>query len=116
MSINEYGMAWLVVLGAGLLTLGLWFLLTRPIPWPWLRTVLRCLVAAWLLLPAPVPNHDGQYAPAFIVALFEAVFQRDGAPEQALKILLAGSLAVLLLLLLGPLTRRFFNRDRAAGA
>ena len=98
MSIDAYGLAWLVVFGAGLATLAFWFLLTRPVPWFWLRTTLRCVVAGWLLLPAPVPNYPGQYAPAFVVALFELVFQKEGQPAQALQILLLGTVIILFLL------------------
>ncbi|MEM1436792.1 MAG: hypothetical protein AAGG11_22280 [Pseudomonadota bacterium] len=106
MGVDSYGMAWIVVFSAGLATLGCWFLLTRPVPWPWLRTSLRCVVAAWLLLPAPVPGYDGQYAPAFIVALFEFAFQKDGAPQEALQILGIGTAVVLALLLLAFLLAR----------
>ena len=117
MDVGNYGMAWLVVAGAGLATLGCWFLLTRPIPWLWLRTTLRCVVAAWLLLPAPVPGYDGQYAPAFIVALFEFAFQKAGAPEAAFRILALGTGVVLALLIVAfALGRRRGARREAPAA
>lgn len=113
MSIGGYGLAWLVVFGAGLLTLAFWFLLTRQIPYFWLRTLLRCVVAGWLLLPAPVPGYPGQYAPAYVVGLFELVFQKDGDPEAALTILGFGTLAILLLLAI-PALLTYLLRQRNA--
>ncbi len=47
--------------------------------------VLLCL----LVTPAPVPDYPGNFAPALVVLLFEGLFQRDGDPIAALKILLA---------------------------
>ncbi|MEM6709493.1 MAG: hypothetical protein AAF648_11960 [Pseudomonadota bacterium] len=110
MSVDGYGIAWLVVFGAGLVTLGCWFMLTRAIGYSWLRTTLRCLVAGWILLPAPVPGFDGQYAPAYIVVLFEAVFQKTGSPDEALRILLIGTLVILALLAVPALLRRVLRR------
>ncbi|MCP5183654.1 MAG: hypothetical protein H6993_06800 [Pseudomonadales bacterium] len=50
------------------------------------------VLVAVLLVPAPVPGFEGHYAPAFLVAPFEAAFQADGRPEQAAKILAAGAI------------------------
>lgn len=97
MADNE--MAWLIVAGAGLLALGFWFLITRGIKHDLLRSWLRCVAAILMLLPAPVPGYQGEYAPAYIVALFEAVFQQDGEPLQAFIILGGGVLVVTILLL-----------------
>ena len=81
-------LAWGVVLLAGALgTLAL-YLLTRKLPWDWLRTLLCWLVPVLLIVPAPVPHFAGNYAPAFIVVVFEAFFQRDGNAVEALGWLL----------------------------
>lgn len=93
----DYSMAWVIVVCAGLLALGFWFIITRSIGNRFLRTLLRCLAAVWMLLPAPVPDYPGQFAPAYVVALFEAVFQDNGAPEHALIILGGGSVFVFVL-------------------
>lgn len=55
-----------------------------------LRWAVVITVAAAFTLPAPVPGADGVYAPAFIVLLFETVFQAQGAPESARRVLLSG--------------------------
>jgi hypothetical protein len=48
-----------------------------------------CLVVLFslLLVPAPVPGYPGDLAPAFLVALFESLFQADGKPLVAFRLL-----------------------------
>src|SRR5262245_28530896 len=102
--------AWGVVLIAGLATLAGVFILTRRIPSPWWRTLVRCLAAVWLLIPAPIQVVPGYFAPAFIVAIFEGLFRADGDPAQALLLLTTSSLIVVVFLL-GTLA---LNARRAA--
>jgi hypothetical protein len=110
----EVAYAWAVVLIAGLGTLGGIFLLTRSISTEWLRSLLRCLAAVWLLLPWKIQVVEGQYAPAYVVALFEGVFRNDGNPWPALRALTAASVFVVVLFLLRGvvlLTRRAMSRN-----
>ena len=80
---------WTVAVAAALLALvGIWAL-TRRLRSRFLRIWLRGLSLAAMLTPAPVPNYDDCYAPAYIVLIFEAVFQLQGQPAQSLKLLLA---------------------------
>jgi hypothetical protein len=105
--------AWGFVLGAGLgAVLGV-VLLTRPIKTLWLRSLLRCLATVWLMLPAPIEVVAGQYAPAYVVALFESVFRVNGNPKPALAILLAGTAVVALIFILAGLVGR--DRRRRTG-
>jgi len=106
--------AWTVVFAAGLATLACVFVLTRRIPSPWLRTLLRCLAAVWLLMPARIEVVPGYYAPAFIVALFEGLFRTGGDPTPALLLLTGTSLVVVLVLLAMQVTSA--RRGRSAGA
>lgn len=98
----NYTLAWLVVGSAGIVgSLGLYFL-TRSWRPGRLRSIIRITPLLLLVVPAPVPNYDGQMAPAFIVLLFESLFQRNGAPLPAGLILLAAlALGVLAGLLIG---------------
>src|SRR5262245_3420085 len=100
--------AWVVVFIAGLATLACIFVMTWRITSPWWRTLLRCLAAVWLLMPARIEVVPGYYAPAFIVALFEGVFRTGGDPAPALLLLTGASLAVVvvLLIVLAANTRR----------
>lgn len=102
----ETVVAWIVVGLAGLGTLAGIFVLTRSIRNAWLRSLLRCLAAIWLMLPWRIEVVDGEYAPAFIVALFEAVFRSDGNPRPALTVLALASLFVVVVFLVIAAVRR----------
>jgi hypothetical protein len=98
--------AWIVVGVAGLGTLAGIFVLTRSIRIAWLRSLLRCLAAVWLMLPWRIEVVEGQYAPAYIVALFEGVFRADGNPRPALIALALASIVVIVLFLVAGAVRR----------
>jgi len=92
--------AWVAVALAGLGVLAGIFVLTRTITSAWLRSLLRCLAAVWLLVPAKIQVVEGEYAPAFIVALFEGFFRAEGNPRPALMALALASLLVVIVFLL----------------
>ncbi len=99
----NYTLAWLVVAAAGVTgSLGLYFL-TRSWRPGRLRSIIRITPLLLLVVPAPVPNYDGQMAPAFIVLLFESLFQGNGQP-------LAAGLILLAALALGVLGGLFLGR------
>jgi len=102
----ETTVAWIVVAAAGLGTLAGIFVLTRRIGNAWLRSLLRCLAAVWLLLPWNIHVVEGEYAPAFIVALFEGVFRADGNPRPALMVLALVSLLVVIVFLIVGVVQR----------
>lgn len=111
---TDYTLAWLTVSGAGLLAFAFWCLLTRGIRRGSVRWALRLLAGVFMVVPAPVPGYDGQYAPAFIVALFEAVFQKEGSPQTAFAVLTASGVLVLLIVTLVAVLR--WRRARSAPA
>ena len=84
--------AWAAALAAALLAFVCIWVLTRALRSRFLRIWLRALSLSLMLTPAPLPNFEGYYAPAYIVALFEAVFQLQGQPGQSMKLLLASCL------------------------
>ena len=91
--------AWGFVFAGGLGALLGVFILTRRVRTQWLRSLVRCLAAIWMLLPWSIQVVEGHYAPAFVVALFEGVFRADGNPRPALAVLIAGTAVVLLVFL-----------------
>lgn len=104
---HPYAWAWIVV--AAMVPLALFALGQATRGWnaPRTKRLAGALLAVWALLPAPVPGYPGSYAPAFLVFVFEAVFQNPGAPGTAGLILAAGTAATLgLTLLVGSLKRR----------
>lgn len=96
----NYTIAWLVILAAAMLGSGMLFLITRGISSASFRWAIRLLPLALLTVPAPVPNYDGQLAPAFVVLIFESLFQSEGEPGTAAGILLAAVLIAVALAML----------------
>ena len=111
---SPYSIAWLVAGGAGLIgtvTMVFW---TRHLNIGWLRRSLCVLPVLLLLVPAAIPDFPGNYAPAFVVAVFEALFQTDGQPLAALRmLLLAFIVGVVIVIGLGRFTR---GKDRETPA
>ena len=110
----QYVIAWIVVLFAGLGGLIGVYVLTRSIPSLFPRTLVRSLITAWMLIPAPVPHYDGQYAPAFVVMMFEWLLQTDGDPSVALRILIAATVVVVGLVSLAHGLKRYRARRQRA--
>ncbi len=91
---TETTTAWLLVTLGTLGVMAGVLALTRG--WPGLlRMLLVALAAVWLLLPWPIQVVDGHLAPAFIVALFEGLFNPAGNPWPAARALLVATLLVL---------------------
>lgn len=107
----HYLVAWIVVLLAGLGGLVGVYVLTRSISSLFVRTLVRCLILVWMLIPAPVPNFDGQYAPAFVVLMFEWLLQTDGDPAVAIRILIAATVAVIGLVSLAHGLKKYRSRS-----
>lgn len=70
-------------------------LYVRSLRWAFVVTVLAAFT-----IPAPVPNAEAVFAPAYIVLIFEAAFQAQGAPEQAMRLLTSTLPAVFMVTLL----------------
>ena len=98
--------AWGVVVFAGLGALAGVFVLSRRIPNELLRSIVRCLAAVWLLLPWSVQVVPGQFAPAFVVAVFEGLFRAEGSARAPLMGLALASAFVLSVFLAVSLLRR----------
>ena len=109
----SYVGVWLIVTGAGCATLLCAYMLLRAIGSGYLRVLACGLILVLLLTPAPVPGYPLNYAPAFIVALFEGVLKADGSPEVALRLLGVASLAIALLVLGAVGVRRWKSWSRA---
>ena len=105
---------WYIVAGACGLLLLMVIYLTRRIPWWWLKSLLRALVAVLLLVPAMVPGQEGFHAPAFVIALFEIFFQEQANPEPAIRALVSVSIAATVLVLIFVLARWFITRPKPA--
>ena len=103
---DPYQLSW-VVLSAGSLAVSLaiyyWLISRFTKVAGFFYSALLCV---FLLVPAPVPNYESFYAPAYIVYIFETFFQIKGAPTLSGQILLLSITALMVLLLAG----RYFFR------
>ena len=71
---------------------------------------LAAALTCFFVTPAPLPAHDKQLAPAFVVVIFENFFQTQGKPEEAFWILaISISTLLLLLFLIFTVVDRFFG-------
>ena len=71
---------------------------------------LAAALTCFFVTPAPLPAHDGQLAPAFVVVIFENFFQTQGRPEEAFWILtISTSTLLLFLFLIFKVVDRFFG-------
>ena len=79
-----------------------------------LRYIFVTLVFVFFLLPAPVPNYPGVYAPAFVVLIFESLFQSSGQPNESQGILVLGLGVVSIIGLLALVVFRSKNTQGSA--
>jgi len=88
--------AWTIIGSATLLgAMAMWVIFSRHQIEGLLRTSIVALLIALFLVPAPVPNHETELAPAFIVLIFETFFQTEGQPQGSLRNLLIGFVVAL---------------------
>lgn len=89
--------AWIAYGVASLVAFVAWWFLCARLSSMTLRDVLRVIAFAGLATPAPVPGYDGHFAPAWLIALFEAALQREGDPLPAATLLLVATVGLLAL-------------------
>ncbi len=61
---------------------------------------LSAALTCFFVTPAPLPGHEEQLAPAFVVVIFENFFQTQGNPEEAFWILTISISTLLLFIFL----------------
>lgn len=110
----SYSSVWLIIIATGCLAIVPVYMLIRRVMSGFLCALVCALILAVLLTPAPVPEHPQSYAPAFIVAVFEGVFQARGNPAVALRLLLAGITVAIALVVLGAIGLRRWKRRAGA--
>lgn len=109
---TEYTIVWCLYLLAMVGLLVVWWRITRPIPWTTPKQLLRVLLAAPLLIPAPVAVGTSDWAPAIFVLLFDMTLVDESAPLRALPFLIYALILGLLLFAADALFR--YWRDKKA--
>lgn len=107
-------LAWIIAAASAVVMLLCMVFLTRNLRWWWLKWVLRMVPPLALILPAGVPREPGFYAPAFIVAPFEAFLQEDGEPQAAIARLIVVLGAVVGLITLAAVARWLRRRTNVS--
>lgn len=107
---NDYHVAWLSYFGGFVLFFAVLWYITRNLPWLPLRYSLRLLAAAFFLTPWYTDAEREFLSPAWLMTMFEGVFEDDferaGLP-------LALSMTLSLILLLATFALIWYLRGRA---
>lgn len=86
----SYAGVWVVVVAMAGLSAGAWYMLMRSHASIYVRALVPAAWLALMLVPAPIPGFAGNWAPAFVVLIFEGLFQAEGEPWLAFRLLMAG--------------------------
>jgi hypothetical protein len=93
---QEFLIVWLIYLGASVVFLFFWFLLTKPIPNPWIRMFFRAPAFALLFMPLHIPSHnmvsEHIYTPAIASLAIDVVAGHLDQASYVLPYLLASVL------------------------
>ena len=108
-----YIWGWIVCLVATAIVIwcGLW--MTRRWKPLVLRDLVRMFAIATLLVPVTAGSHEGFYAPAYIVLMYEGLFVTEGDPIPALSALTLAWGAALLVTFALAARRLFWRRADA---
>ncbi|HVL01352.1 MAG TPA: hypothetical protein VM553_16155 [Dongiaceae bacterium] len=107
---SEYNLAWIAYYGGALGALLVWWRMTRVLPWTPLRELLRILLAAVLLMPAPVAPNMNEMAPALFVLAFDLVLIKGGDAMRASAFLIYGLMLGLVVLVIDGFVRYLLAR------
>jgi len=107
---NEYLITWAAYIGGVLGVMLVWWAITRPIPWYWIKQPLRLLVTALLLVPAPVAAGRVELAPAMFIYLFDTLLVKGDDTQRAALYLFYGLLLGVVVVILDALIRGIFRR------
>ena len=88
---SNYALTWVIVILFGLAGAFILHRLLDRMSWLIKAPVLGATLGLFVV-GAPVPRFDGYFAPAFIVFIFELLFQIDGRPNAAGGILLLATM------------------------
>jgi hypothetical protein len=109
-ALRDHSLMWGIYLAAAFVVLLAYWGVTRRW-WFELRWLLFALLAAFLLVPAPVPGRD-MFAPAMIMAVLSPF---TGTPELIAAVLvrlLLGAISAVVLVILISIARRVYLRHR----
>ena len=107
-NLDDYSVAWLVLALCSLSMSVLFCFWFRRVLSVFARIFVSSIILLFLLIPAPIPDYGGFFAPAYTVYIFETFFQIRGSPLMSAQILLLSFSALTVFLFAG----RYFFRAK----
>jgi len=110
---EQYFYGWLIYIVAIIGLLGVWWYMTRKIPWRIVRNVIRLIPAVLLLMPFPIVGNDDFLAPAFFSSMLELMFVGGGEFSRAGRpVLIILGMILILYLILDIVWQKFWVKRR----
>ena len=102
---TPYLVGWSILIGSSFLLSLVVFFWSRLVFGFFSGFLLSTLVFVFLTIPAPIPNYQGYFAPAYVVFIFETFFQTKGSSTISGQVLIVALVSVFLLMMAG----RYFS-------
>ena len=96
---TPYWIGWAVLIGASFLVSLMVFIWLRSMLGFFSRLLTGTLLFVSLTVPAPIPNFQGFFAPAYVVFIFETFFQIKGSSEMSAQVLILALVGAFILMM-----------------
>ena len=110
--VTSYLIGWTTLIIASLLVSLVGFYWLRLFSSFFLSLLSSTLLFVFLTIPAPIPNYEGYFAPAYTVFIFETFFQIKGSSMMSGQVLVLALFSALILIIAG---RYFHIKQRDKG-
>ena len=98
---TPYWIGWGILVGASFLVSLVVFYWLRLLLSFFSTFLLSTLLFVFLTVPAPIPNYEGYFAPAYVVFIFETFFQIKGSSKMSAQVLILALVSALILIMTG---------------
>ena len=106
--VTPYFIGWSILIGASFLLSLVAFFWSRSVLGFFSGFLLSTMVFVFLTIPAPIPNYQGYFAPAYVVFIFETFFQTKGSSTITGQLLILALVTASLLMVTG----RYFSMKK----
>ena len=98
---TPYWIGWGILVGASFLVSLVTFYWLRLLLGFFSTFLLSTLLFVFLTVPAPIPNYEGYFAPAYVVLIFETFFQIKGSSKMSAQVLILALVSAFFLMMAG---------------
>ena len=102
---TPYLIGWSILISASFLLSLVVFFWSRSVLGFFSGFLLSTMVFVFLIIPAPIPNYQGYFAPAYVVFIFETFFQTKGSSTFSGQVLILALVTAFILMMAG----RYFS-------